>query len=526
MSTKHTNFVSGEQETLIGSDEGSALLSSSNNNNSYPIHHQDDATPRSFREHAQWIIHKSIPIVTTSLLHQAVKWIVIIIAGHLGSAELGAIAIAHVFENLSTKLVSWSLRSSLGTLCSQAWTGAKDRTLLGIYLQRGYVLFGIMCMPIAILWMGSGYIFEWLKQDPEVAQSTRIYLMVQFPGFVAHGCYVLLMAYLQAQGIMRATAYILAIAVPFNALSTYILVNCLGMGIAGISLSLSINYIFTFGLLVLYTAKIEGYEGWGGWSKQESFKDLGTILDLFWPSSFSAIWTIGAQAVITFSVSYLGKNELAAQAILLRTSLTLFALGRGFQNALANRVGNYLGHGSPRDARRAFSVASMLAFVFGIVSSIGLMACRHSYSYLFTSDEEVAQAVSTVIPIFALSQTVNMFRALSTGVLQGLGRQKVTAITSFISYFIISIPLCYVFAFTLRGGLFGLWAGQSVGYLVYTLIQTLYILLKVNWSVESQRAQKRIEANQKKFETPTLSSSSASPEERYGAIITDSERQQ
>ena len=93
---------------------------------------------------------------------------------------MGAIAIAHVFENLSTKLVSWSLRSSLGTLCSQAWTGAKDKTLIGIYLQRGYVLFGIMCIPVAILWMGSGFIFGLLKQDPDVARSTRNFFYAHY----------------------------------------------------------------------------------------------------------------------------------------------------------------------------------------------------------------------------------------------------------------------------------------------------------------------------------------------------------
>ncbi|KAI9244199.1 mate-domain-containing protein [Phascolomyces articulosus] len=506
-----------ESEDVIGANEQSALLSS---DNSSSLTTKKD--PISHKEHVQWIMHKSIPIVATSLLHQAVKWIVIIVAGHLGSTELGAIAIAHVFENMSTKLVSWSLRSALGTLCSQAWTGAKDKSLVGIYLQRGYVLFGLMCIPIAILWMGSGFIFQWLRQDPDVAYTTQIYLIFQFPGFVAHGCYVLLMAYLQAQGIMRATAYILTLLVPINALTCYILVDLLELGIAGISLSLSINYILTFGLLVLYTAKIEGYEAWGnGWSKA-CFQDLNSMMNLFWPCSISAIWTIGAQAVLTFSVSYLGKNQLAAQAILLRTSLTLFALGRGFQNALANRVGNFLGDGSPKEAKRSFSVASMLAFVFGILSTFGLMACRHYYPYLFTSDEEVAQAVSDVIPIFALTQTVNMFRALSTGVLQGLGRQKVTATVSFISYFIVYIPLCYVFAFTLDGGLFGLWTGQSIGYLVYTLMQVLYILLKVNWSVESQNAQKRIEANQKKLNSPPASEE----DEHYGAITKNTQHSQ
>ena len=80
---KRTESTSGEQEALVGSDEASALLSPSNSNSYFPNHDHSNLTPKSFREHAQWIIHKSIPIVATSLLHQAVKWIVIIVAGHL-----------------------------------------------------------------------------------------------------------------------------------------------------------------------------------------------------------------------------------------------------------------------------------------------------------------------------------------------------------------------------------------------------------------------------------------------------------
>ncbi|KAI8148238.1 mate-domain-containing protein [Fennellomyces sp. T-0311] len=492
---KHRRYAPEQEENRIGADipddEQSALL---------PIH--EFIAPQSHREHARWIIRKSIPIVTTSFLHQIAKWIVIVQAGRMGSAELGAIAMAHIFENMSTKLVTWSLRSALGTLCSQAWTGAKDKTLVGVYLQRAYFLFGLFCIPIAMLWMGSGVIFNLLKQNPDVAHATQIYLVYQFPGFVAHGCYVLLMAYLQAQGIMRASAIALTLALPFNLLISYILVYHYAFGIAGISVSLAFYYIIVFGLLVLYTAKVEGKNAWGGWSKK-SIQDVSPLLQLFWPSCLSAIWTIGAQAVITFSVSYLGKSELAAQAILLRTNLTLFALGRGFQNAMVNRIGNDLGRGSPLDAKRAVFTGSLLALGFGIICTTALNAGRKSYPYLFTSDEYVAAAVADVIPVFTATLTVNMFRALSTGVLNGLGRQKVTATVSFISYFVVSIPLCYTFAFILDGGLVGLWIGQSIGYLVYTVIQSLYIVFKVDWSRETQKAKKRIAAHQKSLSKPS-----------------------
>lgn len=59
--------------------------------------------------------------------------------------------------------------SALDTLCSQAWTGAQDRRLVGIHLQRAFVILSLMHIPIALLWLNANRIFLAIGQDPEVA---------------------------------------------------------------------------------------------------------------------------------------------------------------------------------------------------------------------------------------------------------------------------------------------------------------------------------------------------------------------
>ncbi|KAI7848315.1 mate-domain-containing protein [Circinella umbellata] len=453
-------------------------------------------------DHAKWLIQKCTPLLITSLLHQVIKWIIIISAGHLGPVELGAIALAHVFENLSSKLTAWSFRNALSTLCSQAWTGAENKSLVGVYLQRGYVLYFLMNIPIGVIWACSGYIFKLLKQDQDVSQSTETYLLYQFPGYIAHGCYVLLMGYLQTQGVMQATVFVLTLSLPLHLAFNYILVYYINLGIVGISLGLTLYYFATLGLLALYAAKIEGYHGWGGWSRQ-CLQEWSPILRYYLPASVGSLWGMISEAVITFSVSYLGNTELAAQAILLRSSLTLFAPGRALKNVLATRIGNQLGIGSPNDARRAYFVGGCIGLVLGIFYTLVLMVCQNSYAYMFTSDDNVAAAVSSVIPVFAVTQTVDMFRSLTFGVLQGVGRQKELAIISFLSDFVFALPLCYIFTFRLNGGLIGLWSGIACGYFVTAIVQILYIFVKIDWIIESERARKCIAVQQDKLNDRT-----------------------
>ncbi|KAI9251754.1 mate-domain-containing protein [Phascolomyces articulosus] len=503
--TRHNQDKTNNNHTI---DERTTLLSSSPSSSSSLSGSHDDedfiSQPASIShvDHAKWIIKKCIPLLMTSLLHQVTKWIVIISAGHLGSTDLSAIALAHVFENLSAKLSSFSLRSALSTLCSQAWTGAKDKSLVGVYLQRGLMIYFVICLVIFTIWANSDSIFKILKQDPDIAHSTETYLLYQFPGYVAHGCYVITSAFLQAQGIMRATVFALSFSVVFHLIVNYILVYYAGLGIIGISVALTLNYFMTIGLLALYSAKIEGYEGWGdkGWTRQ-CLKEWGPVLHHFLPASLGSLWSVLGEALITFSVSYLGKTELAAQAILQRSSLTFFSPGRGLRTALSNRVGNHLGLGSPNEAKRAYFVGAIMALALGIFYTVVLMAYRKSYAYLFTSDDDVAAVVSSVIPVFAVTQTVDMFKSLGTGVLQGLGRQKVIALVSFFSDFVLAIPLCYIFTFKLGGGLVGLWSGIACGNLACAIVQLSYIWIKIDWIREAKHARKRIEDQQDKLST-------------------------
>ena len=57
------------------------------------------------------------------------------------------------------------------------------------------------------------------------------------------------MAYLQAQGIIRATVFALALSLPLHMIFNYIHVYYADLGIAGISVGLTLNYCVTFVLL-------------------------------------------------------------------------------------------------------------------------------------------------------------------------------------------------------------------------------------------------------------------------------------
>ncbi|KAG2222640.1 hypothetical protein INT45_008304 [Circinella minor] len=473
---------------------------SSNNNKLKNI--VDQETIESYKTHIFSFIQNATPIAIGNLLQQPARWIIIYTAGHLGSTTLAGISLAQTFENASIYISIYALESAISTLCAQTWTAAKDKSLTGIHLQRGLILFGFMCIfPIAITWYTASYTLGFLQEDKEIVHQAELYLRYQFPGFIALGIYTFLQVFLEAQGIMSALTFAIIISLPFNVLFNYILVwsELFSMGVSGISIALTLTSILIFGIMVIYIRFIQGSKGWPKLNKFRQnnsmviFQDWAPLIRLYLPSCFVQCCNACVQEITILVTSYLGKTELAAQAILLRTHLTIFAFGYAIQIVTANRIGNAIGSGSAMNTRRVVFSGALVATIIALCILCFLILSRDAYPYLFTEDHLVAQAIKDVIPVFSVTQVINMFSALGTGTLSGLGYQKITAASMFVTYFILVGPLGYwaIANEWIQCSLGMLWTGTAVGHVLVAMAQLSYIGM-LDWSIELRKVHKRI----------------------------------
>lgn len=75
-----------------------------------------------------------------------------------------------MFVNVSAWSIAYGTTTALDTLCSQGWTGAKDRTIIGVHLQRAYLVLALLFIPIACVWWNATSIMLSFDQDPELAE--------------------------------------------------------------------------------------------------------------------------------------------------------------------------------------------------------------------------------------------------------------------------------------------------------------------------------------------------------------------
>lgn len=98
------------------------------------------------------------------------------------------------------------------------------------------------------------------------------------------------------------------------------------------------------------------------------------------------------------------------------------------------------------------------------------------------------------MPLVAVMQVFDGLAAGAHGLLRGVGKQSIGGPANLIAYYVISLPISLGLAFGSGWKLEGLWVGVTVGLIVVSSIEYVY-LMYVNWDDAATEAALRNAAN-------------------------------
>lgn len=81
------------------------------------------------------------------------------------------------------------------------------------------------------------------------------------------------------------------------------------------------------------------------------------------------------------------------------------------------RVGNELGAGNPKSAAFSVVTVTVVSFLISVVEAMIVLSTRHVISYAFTSGETVANAVSDLCPLLAITIILNGIQPVLSGII-------------------------------------------------------------------------------------------------------------
>ena len=95
-----------------------------------------------------------------------------------------------------------------------------------------------------------------------------------------------------------------------------------------------------------------------------------------------------------------------------------------------------------------------------------LLLFPHAIAGAFTADRAVIAATIPLLFVAALFQFFDGLQITATGALRGAGNTHAGLVVQIIGYWIIGLPIGYLFAFRNHRGAVGLWLGLCAGLIV------------------------------------------------------------
>jgi peptidoglycan biosynthesis protein MviN/MurJ (putative lipid II flippase) len=184
-----------------------------------------------WRIESKLLARYSTPLFFTYLLQYSFQTTTVVIAGRLGTNELGAVSLATMTANVTGLAIYEGLATSLDTLCSQAHGGGKKK-LVGLHMQRVVYLLLLVTIPIGAIWICSPWILEALVPEKELAQLAGVYLRIYLIGMPGYATFEAGKRLVQAQGDFTGSLAVLSICAPLN-----IFLNWLFVFVSSITLS-------------------------------------------------------------------------------------------------------------------------------------------------------------------------------------------------------------------------------------------------------------------------------------------------
>lgn len=196
-----------------------------------------------------------------------------------------------------------------------------------------------------------------LVHNAEIARLTSTYLHILIFALPGYAFFETGKRFLQAQGLFRATTYVILIGAPVNAMLQWLLVWKLKLGFIGAPISVVLTRTLLPILLVLYTKLFDGSECWGGFSKR-ALTNWWVMIRLAIPGMImvEAEWL--AFEIMTVISSRFGTEYLAAQSILITLTTISYQILFPVSIAASTRVATLIGAGRISAAKVAARVVS------------------------------------------------------------------------------------------------------------------------------------------------------------------------
>lgn len=180
---------------------------------------------------------------------------------------------------------------------------------------------------------------------------------------------------------------------------------------------------------------------------EPSWNGVWKQIKLGCPISLQLGLEIGMFNVCGIFAGWLSAPALAAHQAMYTISTTFFQVLYGVGAAGTILISQFRSVNAWSNIRRTASVAFRMGLVFIVLTAILVWAFFEPLASIFTPDERVVEIMWCIFPFLLYYQLGDCLQITYANALRGLEQTKPLPIIASVSYFLISIPICYFYTF-------------------------------------------------------------------------------
>ncbi|TQD99572.1 hypothetical protein C1H46_014798 [Malus baccata] len=382
------------------------------------------------------------------------------------------------------------MASALETLCGQAF-GAGQVDMLGVYMQRSWIILFAACIAILPLYIYSAPVLKLLGQEDDIADLAGKFSIQTIPQMFSLAINFPTQKFLQAQSKVGVLAWIGFISLIAHIGILFLFIKVFGWGTGGAAAAYDIS---AWGMALAQVVYIVGWctDGWKGLSWL-AFKELWSFAKLSIASAVMLCLEIWYFMTIIVLTGHLDDPVIAVGSLSICMNVNGWEgmLFIGINAAISVRVSNELGSAHPRAAKYSVIITILESLLIGMIFALVILAAKDHFAIIFTESKEMQQAVSRLAFLLSVTMLLNSVQPVISGVAVGGGWQALVAYINLFCYYIVGLPLGFLLGYRTSLRVEGIWIGMIFGTLLQTLI-LLYIVYNTNWNKEVEQASERM----------------------------------
>jgi len=414
------------------------------------------------------------PVVLSQLGHIMVGVVDTAMVGQIGTVEQAAVALSN---SLYTLVLVFGLGVSYGVTPLVAAADSSDNIKeKADLLKHGIIINTILGILLFVLLYFISPVLNSCDQKQEVVDLAIPFLNVMMLGMIPLCMFSGLKQWTEGLSYTKVAMFISLGANLLNIVLNYAMIfghfGFTEMGLMGACWATFISRVVMFIVMFLYVYYNKHFKKyWIGFNFRNLSGELTKkILTIGIPSGLQWVFEVGAFAFAVIMIGWISPKAQAAHQVALSLAATTYMMASGLSAAASVRVGNHCGLKDREGVRTAGFSAFIMVLIFMGIMATCFIVFRDLLPTIFNNETEVIGISSSLLVIAAFFQLSDGVQVVGLGALRGIKDVRIPTIITLFAYWVIGLPLSYVFAFPLKLGVQGIWYGLSVGLTVAAIL--------------------------------------------------------